>query len=179
MFCKHCGKEIDDNSTFCKHCGKPLNDVTTQSEMPFWEKKFLTYLLHFIIGVVVLIIWLYLVSLASESLNKASYRLVMNAFRLTALIVFIVYLISRVSFKNRIILFNKSDSPENKLKKYLYIFYTLIIPFICMLIVDRLIREGSYEAKDIIMYFVLFAFLWIVPTVAICSRYDKTKQLDS
>ena len=22
MYCKHCGKEIDDNSTFCKHCGK-------------------------------------------------------------------------------------------------------------------------------------------------------------
>ena len=22
MYCKHCGKEIDDNSTFCKYCGK-------------------------------------------------------------------------------------------------------------------------------------------------------------
>ena len=22
MYCKHCGKEIDDNSSFCKHCGK-------------------------------------------------------------------------------------------------------------------------------------------------------------
>ena len=22
MYCKHCGREIDDNSTFCKHCGK-------------------------------------------------------------------------------------------------------------------------------------------------------------
>ena len=25
MYCKHCGKEIDDNSSFCKHCGKPQN----------------------------------------------------------------------------------------------------------------------------------------------------------
>ena len=24
MYCKHCGKEIDDNSTFCQHCGKKL-----------------------------------------------------------------------------------------------------------------------------------------------------------
>ena len=24
MYCKHCGKEIDDNSTFCQHCGKPV-----------------------------------------------------------------------------------------------------------------------------------------------------------
>ena len=23
MYCKHCGKEIDDNSAFCKNCGKP------------------------------------------------------------------------------------------------------------------------------------------------------------
>ena len=22
MYCKHCGKKIDDNSSFCKHCGK-------------------------------------------------------------------------------------------------------------------------------------------------------------
>lgn len=25
MYCKHCGKEIEDNSSFCNHCGKPLN----------------------------------------------------------------------------------------------------------------------------------------------------------
>lgn len=24
MYCKHCGKQIDDNSTFCNHCGKQL-----------------------------------------------------------------------------------------------------------------------------------------------------------
>jgi ABC-type dipeptide/oligopeptide/nickel transport system permease component len=24
MFCKYCGKQIDDDSTFCKHCGKSL-----------------------------------------------------------------------------------------------------------------------------------------------------------
>lgn len=27
MYCKHCGKEIDDNSTFCKHCGKSQGDT--------------------------------------------------------------------------------------------------------------------------------------------------------
>ena len=30
MYCKHCGKEIDDNSSFCKYCGKPQdNRVST------------------------------------------------------------------------------------------------------------------------------------------------------
>ena len=25
MFCKHCGKEIDDDSSFCRHCGAKIN----------------------------------------------------------------------------------------------------------------------------------------------------------
>jgi len=37
MYCKHCGKEIDDNSTFCKHCGKsqgsPLKGIAIK---PIW-----------------------------------------------------------------------------------------------------------------------------------------------
>ena len=28
MYCKHCGREIDDNSSFCKFCGKPQNSIT-------------------------------------------------------------------------------------------------------------------------------------------------------
>lgn len=27
MYCKHCGKEIDDNSSFCKYCGKKLVEI--------------------------------------------------------------------------------------------------------------------------------------------------------
>ena len=27
MYCKHCNKEIDDNSTFCKHCGTNQEEV--------------------------------------------------------------------------------------------------------------------------------------------------------
>ena len=26
MYCKHCGKQIDENSEFCKHCGKSQNN---------------------------------------------------------------------------------------------------------------------------------------------------------
>ena len=28
MYCKHCGKEIDDNSKFCQYCGKSLESNT-------------------------------------------------------------------------------------------------------------------------------------------------------
>lgn len=27
MYCKHCGKEIEDDSSFCKHCGKPQGNT--------------------------------------------------------------------------------------------------------------------------------------------------------
>ncbi len=28
MYCKNCGKEIDDNSTFCPYCGQQINENT-------------------------------------------------------------------------------------------------------------------------------------------------------
>lgn len=31
MYCKHCGKEIDNNSIYCNHCGKPQGK--TQKEI--------------------------------------------------------------------------------------------------------------------------------------------------
>ena len=27
MYCKHCGKEIEDDSSFCKHCGEPQGNT--------------------------------------------------------------------------------------------------------------------------------------------------------
>ncbi len=31
MFCKHCGKEIEDESSFCKYCGKPVSGSKKES----------------------------------------------------------------------------------------------------------------------------------------------------
>lgn len=31
MYCKHCGREIDDNSSFCKFCGKPQDNRVSTS----------------------------------------------------------------------------------------------------------------------------------------------------
>ncbi len=37
MYCKHCGKEIEDNSSFCNHCGKPLvNNPKGVINKPIW-----------------------------------------------------------------------------------------------------------------------------------------------
>ncbi len=33
MYCKYCGKAIDDDSTFCQHCGKPIGQETSAPEI--------------------------------------------------------------------------------------------------------------------------------------------------
>lgn len=47
MYCKHCGKEIDDNSSFCKYCGKSQESKSNRE-----SKKFIP-----IIGWAVYVIW--------------------------------------------------------------------------------------------------------------------------
>ena len=31
MYCKHCGREIDDNSSYCKYCGKAQDNRVSTS----------------------------------------------------------------------------------------------------------------------------------------------------
>ena len=58
MYCKHCGREIDDNSSYCKYCGKPQdNQVSTpNSFVDFVYKKPIlsSYILWVIINTVCL-----------------------------------------------------------------------------------------------------------------------------
>lgn len=58
MYCKHCGKEIDDNSSFCKFCGKPQdNRVSTYNGLiDYFVKKPIVplYILWVIINTVCL-----------------------------------------------------------------------------------------------------------------------------
>ncbi len=40
MFCKFCGKELEDNSVFCNHCGERLSEKTqTEKEIEHIEQK--------------------------------------------------------------------------------------------------------------------------------------------
>ena len=58
MYCKHCGREIDDNSSFCKYCGKPQDNrvSTTNGFIDFITKKPIlsSYILWVIINVICL-----------------------------------------------------------------------------------------------------------------------------
>ncbi len=58
MYCKHCGREIDDNSSFCKYCGKPQdNRVSTPNGLVDFVTKrpiMSSYILWVIINVICL-----------------------------------------------------------------------------------------------------------------------------
>ena len=58
MYCKHCGKEIDDNSSYCKYCGKAQdNRVSTPNGLiDFISKKPIlsSYILWVIINIICL-----------------------------------------------------------------------------------------------------------------------------
>lgn len=54
MYCKHCGKEIADDSKFCNHCGKPQNDRNVSSKV-FFDKKTIKELAITIIFMIVIV----------------------------------------------------------------------------------------------------------------------------
>lgn len=39
MYCRHCGKETDENSEFCTHCGKPTNKSTSEVKIEGFGKN--------------------------------------------------------------------------------------------------------------------------------------------
>lgn len=46
MYCKHCGKPIDDNSQFCKFCGKKLvnsQKIVVEFSKPFFLDKMVAF----------------------------------------------------------------------------------------------------------------------------------------
>lgn len=53
MYCKHCGKEIDDNSSYCKYCGKSQG----KSIIPTFNKMWICY---YAIWVIINFLCLYL-----------------------------------------------------------------------------------------------------------------------
>lgn len=52
MFCKNCGKEIDDKAAICVYCG-----VSTKAECEEKEKTNGFGIAGFVIGIISLVIW--------------------------------------------------------------------------------------------------------------------------
>lgn len=39
MYCKHCGKLIEEDSNFCRHCGTPVRFVLTTTEADLFDQR--------------------------------------------------------------------------------------------------------------------------------------------
>ena len=40
MYCKHCGKEIADNSVFCKYCGGKTDDAPVKDYEASYSEQY-------------------------------------------------------------------------------------------------------------------------------------------
>lgn len=39
MYCRHCGKQIDDDALYCTHCGKSQRNEKANAENGFWYNR--------------------------------------------------------------------------------------------------------------------------------------------
>ena len=80
MFCKHCGKEVPDNSVFCTECGKPLGDTAPRPTAPTVDARELGITSRSIVMAILLTIvtcgiyGLYWFVVLTNEMNKLSGR---------------------------------------------------------------------------------------------------------
>ncbi len=80
MFCKHCGKEVPDNSVFCTECGKPLGNTAPRPTAPTVDARELGITSRSIVTAILLTIvtcgiyGLYWFVVLTNEMNKLSGR---------------------------------------------------------------------------------------------------------
>ncbi len=169
MYCKHCGKQIDDVSTFCKYCGKSLEDSTNSSQNPTKSIKSLFNLDKRRIDIILAsVLWLIIGLLISIESYHAHHRFIVkmrfSSIFVTLAIVGILYRFYKKYCKYPISFFDKSDSKKTKILKYVYIVYTIIFPLAAI--------GASSSLND---YEGIMLGGWFVPTLFICGIYYYLK----
>ena len=67
MFCKNCGKEINDKATICIHCGCSTGNNNVDEEFTNVSKKTIGVLMGFFLGLIGLVIGICLYPSGSEA----------------------------------------------------------------------------------------------------------------
>lgn len=167
MYCKYCGKQIDDDSTFCKYCGKSLEDSTNSSQNPTKSIKSLFNLDKRRIDIILaVVLWLIIAALVSV-INQDIFSFGENfgVFLITLGIVGILYWFYNNHCKYKIHFFNKSDTTKTKIAKYIYIAYTAFFPLVLM--------PNTFCHEE---FFADFVSFWLFPTLCICGIYYYLKK---
>ena len=69
MFCRYCGKEIEEDSCFCKYCGKNI-EKTGYTSKKNHVKKFEDLSFKYRIIIIMVIIYNFTVNLLYKKFNK-------------------------------------------------------------------------------------------------------------
>ncbi len=152
MYCKYCGKEIDEDSSFCKHCGKQLEEK--RSFVSLSENSLL-------IKICLAILWIAYSIILPKGLYWYDEDNSMSILYLliTPFIFYVIYYINQHFLPFPISLNISDDTIKTKLVKSAYIIYSLLLPAFCC--------EHGYADE----YFGLMAFLWLLPTIFICFLF--------
>jgi hypothetical protein len=177
MYCKYCGKQIDDDSVFCQHCGKSLSGIIQSSNYlkSFFKK-------HFVFSVL-LIIWYLIViiivcgnSYSNQYYGSSSYDynkrldfgkalLLFFSFTFTAVIIAFLYWLFKNKCKYHFVFFDKTDTVLIKVLKYAFLAYTYLAPFIWLAVAEFYIE----------VYFGFMFLFWLVPALIIWLIYYCVK----
>lgn len=96
MFCKYCGKQIDDDSSYCKYCGRNLLESDTKNHSVSGggiKEKFTLLPRSYQISILLYIVWLLgwlCVLIGNSDDNHFSERIVLPFFLFTVLIPFAI-----------------------------------------------------------------------------------------
>lgn len=161
MYCKYCGKQIDEDSSFCKHCENNLEVTTNPSDnyIGFFKRNFV---------VIALVIAWYIFGFFYSLTYYDNWGIIFGMYLVTPILYGVLYWLYTHYCNYPIRLFDKSDSSWMKWVKYAYLIYTIIIPFAC--------SDGLGE--EYFIYFVILGIVWLVPTLIICGLYylDKSRK---
>ena len=163
MYCKHCGKQIDDNSEYCRYCGTDLSNKV----LPGIPNITTRYKKLICLGV----LWIFLSFASSEGWICG---FLVSAFLIPLTMVSILYLLSKVGKFSVNLLWNTNDS--RKVKKWKVVYYLASATILLFILNDSSHQDRNYRIMDLIFGSV---FLWGIVTLIICvvTLYLKKSSL--
>lgn len=170
-FCRHCGKQIDDESKFCRHCGKSLKIILNQpltNIRDTWEKILVNILL---IG-----IFAYCIGCMDEGNSLTAWMIIVYIPYYLILTLYYSRLIWKYGNKitkeqllllpllNKLKILRDYDSSDVNDKKTLFSisFYGLILSVLCPAIVSTMYYDFSLGIQE---YYGLCYLLLSTPVI--------------
>lgn len=94
MFCKNCGREVDDNAVVCPHCGVQLARVSNSASQETCTLAIIGFVLSFFIGLAGLICSIVAYrKCRDENLNGKGFAIAGIAISVTSMVVVFIYII--------------------------------------------------------------------------------------